>query len=309
MDAISAVLSDENLISIERRLNEPMKNHTSFKIGGPVRAMFLPNSAQEMTMLCDALNRAEIKPLIVGNGTNLLVCDDELDMVIIKTQGMQDIAQTGECEITALSGVLLSKLAVFACERGLAGLEFAHGIPGTLGGAVSMNAGAYGGEIKDVVHSTRAWSAKLGEFEVVGNSHDFAYRHSCFSDTDDIILSSVIRLQKGDSESIRAQTEALNAKRRASQPLNMPSAGSTFKRPQDGYAAAMIEQAGLKGFTVGGAQVSTKHSGFVVNRGDATFADVLTVIEHVRNVVLGRFGVLLETEVKIISGRIEGGSV
>jgi UDP-N-acetylmuramate dehydrogenase len=163
-----------------------------------------------------------------------------------------------------------------------------------------MNAGAYGGEMKDVILSTRACNPKTGEFTVTGEEHGFSYRHSRFSDTDDVVLSSVIRLRKSNKENIKSKMDELSARRRESQPLDLPSAGSTFKRPQKEYAAALIEQAGLKGFAIGGAAVSEKHSGFIVNRGDAAYADVMAVIDHVRERVLEQFGIELELEVKIL---------
>ena len=304
MDAISGALNAvrDSLGHIEARLGEPMKNHTSFKIGGPVRAMFFPKSAEELTELCAALFRFGITPFIMGNGTNLLVSDGTLDIVAVKMTGLSDIRLPGETEITADSGVTLSTLAVFACGRGLKGLEFAHGIPGTLGGAVSMNAGAYGGEMKDVIYRTEALSAAMDGFSVTGGEHEFSYRHSRFSDAGDVILSSVMRLEKSDPGEIRARMDDLAARRRESQPLNLPSAGSAFKRPESGYAAALIEQAGLKGFTIGGAAVSEKHSGFIVNTGGASFGDVLAVIGHVRETVFKLSGIELEPEVKIIRG-------
>ena len=304
MDAISGALNAvrNSLGHIEGRLGEPMKNHTSFKIGGSVRAMFFPKSAEELAELCTAMREFGIRPFIMGNGTNLLFPDGALDIIAVKMTGLSDIRLTGETEITADSGVTLSRLAVFACERGLKGLEFAHGIPGTLGGAVSMNAGAYGGEMKDVIYRTEALRAATEGFSVTGGEHEFSYRQSRFSDTGDIILSSVIRLEKSDSGEIRARMDDLAARRRESQPLNLPSAGSAFKRPESGYAAALIDQAGLKGFTIGGAMVSEKHSGFIVNTGGASFGDVLAVIGHVRETVFKLFGIELEPEVKIIRG-------
>jgi UDP-N-acetylmuramate dehydrogenase len=205
--------------------------------------------------------------------------------------------------MTAESGILLSKLAVFALEHSLTGLEFAHGIPGTLGGAVSMNAGAYGGEMKDIVVKTTAVAPDSQVFDVIGDAHGFSYRRSRFSEMNHVILSSVLKLDKGDPEVIKSRMDELSRKRRESQPLNLPSAGSTFKRPQGGYAAALIEQAGLKGYVFGGAMVSEKHAGFVVNRGNATFSDVMAVIDHVRETVLKQFSIELEPEVKIIKSR------
>ena len=278
-----------------------MKNHTSFKIGGPARVMFFPENPEDLTQLCDLLHKHGIQPLIMGNGTNLLANDRPLDIAVVKTTGLRSIERIVEDEISAGAGALLSKLAVFAYECGLTGLEFAHGIPGTLGGAVIMNAGAYGGEIKDVVRKTTIYNAKTGKCSITGAEHGFSYRHSRLSDTGETVLSSMIRLEKAEREEIKAKMDELSIRRRESQPLDLPSAGSTFKRPREGYAAALIEQAGLKGYTVGGAQVSEKHSGFIVNRGGASFSDVMAVIEHVRGTVLDRFGIELEPEVRIIS--------
>ena len=304
MDAISSAIDAASKAqpAMECRLGEPLRNHTSFKIGGPVRAMFFPESAEELIALCETLHKSGVRPFIMGNGTNLLAGDNAMDMVVIKTTDMGSIELTGETEITALCGAPLSKLAVFACERGLSGLEFAHGIPGTLGGAVLMNAGAYGGEMGGVVYKTQAFNADRGVFTVTGKEHGFEYRCSRFSDSGDIILSSVIRLQKGDAADIRAKIDEYNARRRQSQPLNLPSAGSAFKRPRGAYAAALIEEAGLKGFVVGGAAVSEKHSGFIVNLGGAAFDDVMAVIDHVRETVFSQTGIELETEIKIIRG-------
>jgi len=265
-DALEAVRL--RLPEIRFRTDEPLKAHTSFKIGGPVSAMFFPNSAAELRDLALILYDSGCRFLVIGNGTNILADDKPIDMIAVKTYGgLGGISLTGEAELTAECGALLSKLATAALEHGLTGLEFAHGIPGTLGGAVVMNAGAYGGEMKDVVVKTTAFGRWSSVHEVRGQDHGFFYRRSRFSDTDDIILSAVIRLQKGDPEDIRRKMEELSKKRRESQPLNIPSAGSAFKRPRSGYAAALIEEAGLKGFTAGGAAVSEKHAGFIVNRG------------------------------------------
>lgn len=283
------------------KLDEPMSNHTSFRIGGPVTAMVFPQSEEEVGYILRLAQEANVRTLVIGNGTNLLVSDKPLDMLVIKTgDGLSDINLSGENTIRAGSGILLSKLAVFALNHGLTGFEFAHGIPGTLGGAVVMNGGAYGGEMKYVTVSTRAICSDLEIREFFGEENDFSYRHSRYSGTDDMVLSAEIRLEPGDPESIKAKMDELSARRRQSQPLNMPSAGSFFKRPVNGYAGTMIDQSGLKGYTVGGAQVSEKHAGFVVNRGGAAFDDVLRLMEHVQNTVHQRFGVMLEPEVKII---------
>ena len=305
MDAISRALdaAQKSLPEIQCRQNEPMKDHTSFKIGGPVRAMFFPKSAKELTDLCEALYKSGVKPLIIGNGTNLLADDAELDFIAVKTTGVDDVTLTNATEITAGCGILLSKLAVFAQQHGLAGLEFAHGIPGTLGGAILMNAGAYGGEIKDIVCDTTVFCPENGVVSITGAEHEFSYRQSRFLNTDEVILSSVLRLTKANPAYIRSKMDELSMRRREAQPLNLPSAGSAFKRPKDGYAAKLIDDAGLKGFTVGGAQVSEKHAGFIVNHDGATFADVMAVAGHVREAVQKQFGIELELEMRIIRGK------
>jgi len=310
MDAISCAAKalGQKLPNTEIKIDEPLKKHTSFKIGGPVRLMLFPACADDLVESFKVLSESGITPYIIGNGSNILAVDSALDIVVINTSklngiGLVDFDVVGKQThsfITAEAGALLSKLAVYAYENELTGLEFAHGIPGTLGGAVVMNAGAYSGEMKDVVIETTAFDISAGLYTLTAQEHEFAYRHSRFSDTGDVVLSSVIRLEKGDKISIKQKMDELSVRRRESQPLDLPSGGSTFKRPAEGYASAMIEQSGLKGYTVGGAQVSQKHSGFIVNRGDATFADTMAVIEHVQEVVLRQFGVELELEVKVI---------
>ncbi|MCL2227857.1 MAG: UDP-N-acetylmuramate dehydrogenase [Oscillospiraceae bacterium] len=304
MDDISQAIEivSHKLPKTQFRTNEPMRHHTSFKIGGPAKVMFFPEKADEAADLCRLLQECGVVPLVLGNGTNLLVSDEPLRHAVVNTSRLANLVHSGELEITADAGVMLARLAVFACERGLAGLEFAHGIPGSLGGAVLMNAGAYGGEMKDVVYSTAACSFVSGVFDVSGEEHGFGYRCSRFSENGEIVLSSVIRLRRGDADDIRGEMEELGVRRRNSQPLDMPSAGSVFKRPKDGYAGFMIEQAGLKGYMSGGAQVSEKHAGFIVNRGGASFLDVMRVIDHVRAAVLKQFGVELELEIKIVRG-------
>ena len=268
--------------------------------------LIIPDSIDAVCRIAEFFRKNSVSPLLLGNGTNILAEDCSFDFPVIKTHGgFGNMKLISDCEIYAESGVTLRKLAQFAQQNSLTGFEFAHGIPGTLGGGIFMNAGAYGGEMAQAAVKTEALG-KNGRYTVSGDEHDFSYRHSVFSDRDDIILSSVIKLTPGDSKAISAQMDELSQKRRASQPLDMPSAGSTFKRPVGGYAAAMIDQCGLKGFTRGGAQVSEKHAGFVVNRGDATFADVMSVISHVQEEVFKKFGVQLETEVKIIRNNYRG---
>lgn len=302
MSEISALLSDIERLTpgLPIKREEPMREHTSFRIGGPVDAMLLPRSAEELEKVSRAVRASGVRHLLLGNGSNLLVSDAPLDMLVIKTcDGLCSMTQEDGETVSAESGALLSRIASFALACGLTGFEFAHGIPGTLGGAVFMNAGAYGGEMKDVVTSTDALCG-LEHRIFCGTENEFSYRHSRYSDTDDVVLSARLKLKPGDPTEIRVRMEELSAKRRASQPLSMPSAGSTFKRPVTGYAAAMIQEAGLKGYTVGGAQVSEKHAGFVVNTGGASFEDVLRVMEHVTDTVYRKFGVMLSPEVRII---------
>ncbi len=279
--------------------DEPMSRHTSFKIGGPA-FFLLPESAADMEKIFRLALMCGVRPLVVGNGTNLLVTDEPLEIPVISTGGMCGAEMTGEKEITAEAGIPMGRLAVFAAGKGLTGLEFAHGIPGTLGGGVFMNAGAYGGEIKDAAVKTAYLDGDGQLREAIGPEQDFSYRHSAFSGGGKVILKTVLALRKGEPEKIREKMAELNKKRRASQPLELPSAGSTFKRPKEGYAAALIDQAGLKGRCSGGAQVSEKHGGFIVNRGGATFDDVMRLIEIVQSEVLRQFNIELEPEVRII---------
>lgn len=282
--------------------DEPMAKHTSFRIGGPAKRMAFPKTREQLVVLMGFLQDAGVKPLLIGNGTNLLVADKGLDTVVIDTSAeLSHIELTDEGEIAADAGVSLTKLALFAWKNGLTGLEFAHGIPGTLGGGVVMNAGAYGGELKDVVTEVTALYPD-GVKVLTPAELDFSYRHSVFSAGEGIVLGAKVTLESGDPDAIKAKMDDLMARRKASQPLELPSAGSTFKRPAGGYAAALIDAAGLKGYAVGGAQVSEKHAGFVVNRGGATFDDVLRLMDHIRSEVLRTSGVELEPEVKIIRG-------
>lgn len=280
--------------------DEPMAKHTSFRIGGPAKRMAFPETREQLVLLTGFLQEAGITPLLIGNGTNLLVADEGLDTVVIDTSDkLSHIELTGEGEITADAGVSLAKLAVFAWKHGLTGLEFAHGIPGTLGGGIVMNAGAYGGELKDVVTEVTALYPD-GVRVLTPAELDLSYRHSVFSSGDGIVLGAKLRLEQGDADSIKARMDDLMARRKASQPLELPSAGSTFKRPTGYYAGPLIEGCGLKGCRVGGAEVSRKHAGFVVNAGGATCADVLALIEKVQKTVYDAHGVMLEPEVKII---------
>lgn len=279
--------------------NEPMSRHCSFRIGGPCDAMLFPSSLREIETVCTLLAEAGEKPFLMGNGTNLLITDAPLHRIVLRMgEEFSRIESARGTTLRAECGVTLSRLALRAAALGLAGLEFAHGIPGTLGGAVSMNAGAYGGEMKNAVTSVTYLDETLSLRET--DAPDFSYRHSCFSDTDCIILGTALSLAEDDPDAIRERIRSLAERRRSAQPLDLPSAGSTFKRPAGAYAAALIDEAGLKGYSVGGAQVSEKHAGFVVNRGGASFDDVLRLIGHIQNEVFRFSGIELEPEVKII---------
>ena len=282
--------------------DEPMAKHTSFRIGGPAKRMAFPKTREQLVVLMGFLQDAGVKPLLIGNGTNLLVADKGLDTVVIDTSAeLSHIELTDEGEIAADAGVSLAKLALFAWKNGLTGLEFAHGIPGSVGGAVCMNAGAYGGEMRQVVHSAVVLFPEEGIRTLTGEELAFSYRHSLLTDRPDaVVLRAVFTLKPGEPAAIREKMDDLMARRKASQPLEYPSAGSTFKRPEGYYAAALIDQCGLKGLTVGGAQVSEKHAGFVINRGGATCADVLALMAQVQQRVWEEKGVRLEPEVRVI---------
>lgn len=289
------------LPALEIRENEPMSEHCSFKIGGPARLMLLPSSAEEAASALAILRSSGAQVLIVGSCTNLLIPDEGYPGAVVRmSKPASSMELLDAARIRAQAGATLNALAVFAARHGLTGLEFAHGIPGSVGGGVAMNAGAYGGEMRDVLESAEYVDADGVINTLSGDALGLSYRHSAFSDTDKLITSAVFRLTPGDGEAVRARMNELIEKRRASQPLDMPSAGSTFKRPETGYAAALIDEAGLKGLRVGGAMVSTKHAGFVVNAGGATYSDVIELMREVRRRVYEFSGVLLEPEVKII---------
>jgi len=286
---------------ISFRREEPLSKHTSFHIGGPVRAMVFPVGEEQLILAARVLREARVRPLLIGNGSNLLAADGPIDRIAIKTQGASRIeVESGGEGIYASSGASLSRIATFARDLGLTGLEFAHGIPGSLGGAVYMNAGAYGGEMAQVVRSVRYLDEDLAEQTLGGAELGFSYRHSCFSGTEALILGACLTLRVGDPVEIGAKMNELAGKRSASQPLERFSGGSTFKRPKEGYAAALIEEAGLKGYAIGDAQVSEKHAGFVINRGSATCDEVLRLMAHVQETVFARTGIWLEPEVQMV---------
>ena len=320
-------------MTVERDV--PMSRHTSFRIGGPAEVMAFPSSLAELqallrlsaqegiqsgqiqqyafvfllgtvviTVLVILLGLAEecgIRPFLLGRGTNLLVSDRGLDTLVIKTaERMTSIRRLDDVTLEADAGVLLSRLAVYAQQAGLAGLEFAHGIPGTVGGGVYMNAGAYGGEMKDVLTTVQYLTAEGEVKEAAAAELDLRYRHSIFEENGGCILSAQFALTPGKPETIRAKMDELMAKRLDKQPLDKPSAGSTFKRPVGAFAAALIDQCGLRGYRHGGAAVSEKHCGFVVNLGGATCADVLALCEEVRTIVKEKTGYDLEKEIRVV---------
>lgn len=284
--------------ALELRAGEPMSRHTSFRIGGPAALMALPKSLEEAAVAVRTAWEVGVEPVFMGNGSNLLAPDEGVERFLIKAVPGLDGCRVQGSDFIAGSGVTLARLASFALGQGLTGLEFAHGIPGSLGGAITMNAGAYGGEMAQVVRSV-ACLTREGKAETVEN-FAFGYRRSVFSDGQRMIISARLELRPGDADVIQARMEELSLQRRSKQPLEYPSAGSMFKRPAGYYAAALIDQCGLKGLTVGGAQVSEKHAGFVINRGGATCCDVLKLVEQIHRRVLAQTGVELEMEVKVL---------
>ena len=286
--------------ALELREHEPMARHTTFRIGGPVRLMALPRSEGEVLACLREAERARVRLVVLGNGSNLLAADGEIPCFAVLLTGLDALERTGEGVFGAGGGVARARLASFAAQEGLAGLEFAHGIPGTLGGGVLMNAGAYGGEMVQVVKEVAVAGRSGGVETVPAEQCGFSYRRSAFSDGERVILGARFHLEPDDPAAIRGRMDDLARRRKEKQPLEYPSAGSMFKRPQGHFAAALIEQCGLKGLTVGGAQVSEKHAGFVINRGGATCADVLALVDQVKERVLQQTGVELEMEVRVL---------
>jgi len=288
------------LPEMELRFAEPMSKHTSFRIGGAVDVMAFPKNKEELAQILKTSALLDCKCIILGAGTNVLAPDAGIPGLVICLKDCLDgMEQLDETHIRVMAGVTMSRAAVFAANLGLSGLEFAHGIPGTVGGGVYMNAGAYGGEICQVCTRVEVMD-RQGTIRILsGEEMQFSYRHSLLEETGDIVVSADFCLTKGNTEEIKAKMKELIGKRSASQPLDLPSAGSAFKRPVGGYAAALIDQAGLRGFQVGGAAISTKHAGFAVNLGDATAADVKQLLQQVSDIVYEKSGIRLEPEVRI----------
>lgn len=282
-------------------LNEEMSKHTTFRVGGACDIYVSVKDEKETAEIVRLLSMNNVPFLIIGNGSNLLVCDEGFRGVVIEIgKDFSEIIVQGET-IKASAGALLVKVANEAYKAGLTGLEFASGIPGTIGGGVCMNAGAYGGELKDVIDEVKLLDITTGEtFTKKCAEMDFSYRHSIIKDKPFIVLSVSMRLKKGEMDAIKSRMDELKEQRTSKQPLEYPSAGSTFKRPEGYFAGKLIQDAGLKGYTVGGAQVSEKHSGFVINKDKATASDILTLIDDVKRIVKENSGINLETEVIII---------
>lgn len=295
-------IAEESGCYIDR--NAELKKYTTFKIGGKPLSFIDVPEADVLIKLIKFASANEIKYYVIGKGSNLIVDDEPVNAVFFRITD-NTIYLKDDVTIVSAAGVSLSRLCLFALENGLSGLEFAYGIPGSVGGAVFMNAGAYGGEINDVICSAEVISAQQNKCKVLKNEMDLSYRHSRFMNSHEIILSAEFLLEKGNKTEIKNTMDELMDKRRSKQPLDYPSAGSTFKRPEGSFASLLIDQCGLKGFSVGDAEVSTKHSGFVVNKGNAGFDDLMKLIGKVKEIVKEKTGYILECEPEIISDREE----
>jgi UDP-N-acetylmuramate dehydrogenase len=295
-DALSLQIDKNRMIP-----DAPMKDYTSFRAGGNAALMVLPENAEELSYALKVLDEHEVKHLVIGNGSNLLVRDSGYQGVILRLGEPFQQVRVTEGRIEAGAGVLLSAAAREACSASLTGLEFASGIPGTVGGAVFMNAGAYDGEISQLIESAEILSKDGSRvFTLNKEELELSYRHSILQRTGDVLLKAVFLLEPGDREKIAERTKELTARRTEKQPLSYPSAGSFFKRPHNHFAGKLIQDAGLQGLTKGGAQVSTLHAGFIINTGGATATDIIDLMEIVRGTVYEEFGVMLEPEVRII---------
>lgn len=300
MDAVVRLIAETVGMSAVS-VDEPMSKHTTFKIGGAADVLIEPESTNQLLAVISLLKRFEIPYFVMGNGSNLLVGDKGIRGAVIKIANSMSGCEVEGSAITAQSGIKLSRLASTAMNNGLAGLEFASGIPGTLGGAVFMNAGAYGEEMKDVISEvTYIDTEKEKAVTIPAAECNFGYRRSIFTEMPAIVTGAVIKLKDGSIDEIKAKMNDLTKRRCDKQPLDKPSAGSTFKRPEGYFAGTLIQDCGLKGCRVGGAEVSQKHSGFIINVDNATAADVTGLIKKVQSDVFDKFGVKLETEVKFV---------
>ncbi|MDO5154644.1 MAG: UDP-N-acetylmuramate dehydrogenase [Eubacteriales bacterium] len=295
IDEMTRIVGKENI-----RCEEPMAKHTTFQIGGPAQLMVLPSTVEEIQRVFCLCKEQNVPFFVMGNGSNLLVSDQGMDgvvMVLARNFSAYEIQGT---KVTAQAGAMLATIGNAVCERELTGFEFAAGIPGTIGGAVMMNAGAYGGEMKDIIQSVQVLDGAGNILELSCNEMDFGYRHSVVEENGYLVLGATMCLQDGEKSAIRAKMKELSEARRSKQPLEYPSAGSTFKRPEGYFAGKLIMDAGLRGYQVGGAQVSEKHCGFVINRGGATAQDVMQLILDVQDKVYDAYQVTLEPEVKLV---------
>ena len=300
METLIKELEQKNITLLKQ---EPMKKHTSFRIGGNADIYISPKSSEEIQSILFLAKKYDVPVTVMGNGSNLLVSDKGIRGIVIQIgEDMSTILVKGE-KITAQAGALLKTIGEKALQSSLEGFAFAAGIPGSLGGAVRMNAGAYGGEIKDILVEAEVLTEDLQIKKFSTQQLQFSYRHSIIPEKGYIVLSATFLLKKGNQKEIAQKMTELAQQRREKQPLNFPSAGSIFKRPQGYFAGKLITDAGLKGYSIGDAQVSQKHGGFIVNKGNATCADVLALIEHCQKTVFEKFGVMLETEVKMIGER------
>ena len=281
------------------RTDLDMSLYTSFKTGGKADLAVFPESSEELQSFVEAFDKNGIDFITLGNCTNVLVSDEGIRGAVLFTSGLKGLSVEDNV-ITALSGSLMSETASFAARHSLSGMEALNGIPGSVGGGVYMNAGAYDGEVKNILVSVDAMDRQGNLKRYVAEDASLSYRHSIFSENGETIVRARFALSEGEEKEIRSRMSDYNARRREKQPLEYPSAGSTFKRPEGYYAGALIEQSGLKGASVGGAMVSEKHAGFIINKGSATSADILNLIEHVRETVYQHFGVMLEPEIKMI---------
>lgn len=293
-EALSTFARDDQIL-----LSEPMSRHTTFRVGGPADVFFMPESGEQVKRALEMARAAGVPAYVVGNGSNLIVRDGGVrGLVIALGEGMSEVSRDGNT-VTAQAGVSLARVAAFAQGEGLSGLEFASGIPGTLGGGCAMNAGAYGGQLSDALIDAEVLMDGAVKTLTV-KQMDMGYRTTLPLRTGGVVLSARFALTPDDPDEMASRMRELNARRRDKQPLNYPSAGSTFKRPEGHFAGALIEGAGLKGRSVGGAQVSEKHAGFIVNTGGATASDILALIKVVQDEVKARYGVELQTEVRVI---------
>jgi len=280
--------------------NEPMREHTSFKVGGPADIFIEPDGTEELRNAITSLKEHNIPYYIIGNGSNLLVSDKGLRGAVVKLGEKFSRTELDGERVISECGILLSTLSKIAAKNSLTGMEFASGIPGSLGGAVAMNAGAYGGEMKDIVEWVEVLDRELQLKRLQGAEMKFGYRKSVIESEDYIVIRCCLRLRQGNPEAINRIMADLTERRKTKQPLHLPSAGSTFKRPEGYFAGKLIEDSGLRGFSLGGAQISELHCGFVVNNGNASARDVYDLIRHVQKTVFEKFNVRLETEVKIL---------